>query len=41
MIYLVPGTLVPFYGLALYRGEVGEAWKGTETLNPEPEPLNP
>ena len=28
MIYLVPGTLVPFYCLALYRGEVGEAWKG-------------
>lgn len=28
MIYLVPGTLLPFYCMALYRGEVGEAWKG-------------
>jgi presenilin-like A22 family membrane protease len=28
MIYLVPGTLVPFYCMALFRGELGEAWKG-------------
>lgn len=33
MIYLVPGTLIPFYCLALYRGEVGEAWAGIKGSN--------
>ena len=33
MIYLVPGTLIPFYAMALYRGELGEAWVGIKGSN--------
>jgi signal peptide peptidase-like protein 2B len=33
MIYLVPGTLIPFYVMALYRGELGDAWKGIKGSN--------
>lgn len=28
MIYLVPGTLIPFYAMALCRNELHDAWKG-------------
>ena len=33
MIYLVPGTLIPFYAMAMYRGELGEAWAGLKGSN--------
>jgi len=31
MIYLVPGTLIPFTAMALYRGELSEAWDGIKS----------
>mmetsp|Transcript_27108 Transcript_27108/g.55217 ORF Transcript_27108/g.55217 Transcript_27108/m.55217 type:complete len:403 (+) Transcript_27108:130-1338(+) len=31
MIYLVPGTLIPFFALAAYRGELQEAWDGLKS----------
>ena len=33
MIYLVPGTLIPFYAMAMYRGELGEAWADIKGSN--------
>ena len=33
MIYLVPGTLLPFISLALVRGELGDAWNGISGSN--------
>eukprot|EP00293_Proteomonas_sulcata_P016805 CAMPEP_0184296876 /NCGR_PEP_ID=MMETSP1049-20130417/7825_1 /TAXON_ID=77928 /ORGANISM="Proteomonas sulcata, Strain CCMP704" /LENGTH=202 /DNA_ID=CAMNT_0026606323 /DNA_START=48 /DNA_END=656 /DNA_ORIENTATION=+ len=31
MIYLVPGTLIPFILVARARGEIGEAWEGLKS----------
>mmetsp|Transcript_7692 Transcript_7692/g.18124 ORF Transcript_7692/g.18124 Transcript_7692/m.18124 type:complete len:391 (-) Transcript_7692:220-1392(-) len=31
MIYLVPGTLIPFFALAYCRGELQEAWDGLKS----------
>ena len=33
MIYLVPGTLLPFIAMALYRGELRDAWDGIKGTN--------
>lgn len=34
MIYLVPGTLIPFAVTALRRGEISEVWEGLKTHQP-------